>query len=494
MKANVKRRAGIKWKLFGFLALFVAVVIVILWVFQTVLLDDFYKAIKQRELQETADALTGAIGSDELETVVASYAVRNSICTIVYRVEQNRARVVASADIISGCIIHHIDMRERSQLYEAAVQAGGSYMEKLAPNTIGGGVSAHPDELPPADDSSVAGTIYVRIAESAEGDEYIIMLNAAHAPVAATVKTLRVQLIVVSAILLVVALLLAFIISRKISRPIARISGEAKQFAAGDYGMVYTGGGYREVDELADTLNFAAAEVAKSDRLQRELLANISHDLRTPLTMIRGYSEVMRDLPGENTPENIQVIIDEATRLSELVGDLLDLSRIRAGTRTPMPEHFDLTETVRAVMGRYTKLTERDGYTITFSAERSAYVTADRTMILQVVYNLINNAINYSGEAKRVSVTQYIEGSMVRIAVTDTGAGIPADQLPLIWDRYYKVDRVHRRAMVGTGLGLSIVKQILDAHQAYYGVESCLGQGSTFWFALPACDPEDGKL
>ena len=111
-------------------------------------------------------------------------------------------------------------------------------------------------------------------------------------------------------------------------------------------------------------------------------------------------------------------------------------------------------------------------------------------MILQVIYNLINNAINYCGEDRTVLVTQTRRESLVRISVTDHGEGIPPEQLNEIWDRYYKIDRVHRRAMVGTGLGLSIVKGVLDQHGSDYGVESTPGQGSTFWFELPVREPE----
>ena len=106
-------------------------------------------------------------------------------------------------------------------------------------------------------------------------------------------------------------------------------------------------------------------------------------------------------------------------------------------------------------------------------------------MILQVLYNLINNAVNYTGEDKLVNVTETVTDGVVRISITDTGEGISKEQLPLIWDRYYKVDKVHRRATVGTGLGLSIVKQILELHGAVYGVSSTMGKGSTFWFSLP---------
>ena len=470
--------------MFCCLAFFVAVVVTLIWVFQILLLDEFYEAIRRREMITTADALAEAIAAgssaEQLDEKLAYYAVHHDLCADIYRIDGTRARAVSRADVITGCVLHNITDRERTQLYEAAVQAGGSYLEAVSFDEFNrngpAGMSITSD--------AIAGTIYVRLAASADSTPYIIMLNAALVPVSATVDTLRVQLFALSAILLIVALLLALIISRVVTRPITRIGDAAKRFAAGQYDTDFIGGGYREVDDLAHTLNYASAEVSKSDRLQKELIANISHDLRTPLTMIRGYAEVMRDIPGESTPENIQVIVDEAAHLSELVNDLLDLSRIEAGTRAPQPEYFNLTQTVREVLGRYTKLIEKDGYTITFDAEGEVFVNADRTMLLQVVYNLINNAINYSGEARRIQVTQETRDGAVRIAVTDSGAGIAADQLPLIWDRYYKVDRVHRRAMIGTGLGLSIVKQILDAHGAAYGVESTPGEGSTFWFAL----------
>jgi signal transduction histidine kinase len=205
--------------------------------------------------------------------------------------------------------------------------------------------------------------------------------------------------------------------------------------------------------------------------------------------MIKGYGEVMRDLPGENTPENMQVIIDETARLSELVNDLLDLSRIQAGAYEPKRTTFDLSGAVREVMQRYDTLTKHKGYHLSFHADSEAWIFADRGMLLQVIYNLINNAINYTGEDKRVSVVQTVYDNRVRISITDTGKGIAPEEMPMIWDRYYKVDKVHRMAMIGTGLGLSIVKSILEQHQAAYGVNSRLEEGSTFWFEMPLIAP-----
>ena len=146
---------------------------------------------------------------------------------------------------------------------------------------------------------------------------------------------------------------------------------------------------------------------------------------------------------------------------------------------------YNLTESIQSVFERYNKLKEQDGYIIEFQYDKEVMVEADEFKIFQVLYNLVNNAINYTGVDKRVLVRQIIKGDVVRIEVTDTGEGIAEEDLSYVWDRYYKVDKTHKRAVMGTGLGLSIVKNILILHEAAYGVESKLGEGSTFWFELP---------
>ena len=172
---------------------------------------------------------------------------------------------------------------------------------------------------------------------------------------------------------------------------------------------------------------------------------------------------------------------------------MLDLSKLQSGARKPEIREFCLTETVRSTMFRYEKLTRQDGYNIEFFAESDVNVRADSGMILQVIYNLINNAINYTGADKNVKVVQSLRGDSVRISVTDTGEGIAEEDIPYIWDRYYKVDRVHKRARVGTGLGLSIVKGILELHNATYGVTTTIGKGTTFWFELKTSDSGEYK-
>jgi signal transduction histidine kinase len=312
-------------------------------------------------------------------------------------------------------------------------------------------------------------------------------------PMSALVNTVKTQVILTSVVLIIFAIVLVVVMSRIITAPIIRINESAKGLGRGKYDIEFKGDSYREISELSDTLNYVTVELSKNDKLQKELISNVSHDLRTPLTMIRGYSELMRDIPGEVTPENFQVIIDETTRLAELVNAMLDLSKIQSGVRVPDKQLFCLTEIIKSTLIRYEKLVTQESYRLDFTFDDEVFVCADRNMILQVVYNFMNNAINYTGEDKYVRVEQKVVDNKIRISITDTGEGISEDEIPLIWERYYKVDKVHKRATVGTGLGLSIVKEILEIHNATYGVSSTLGKGSTFWFELKTSDSQEYK-
>ncbi len=472
-RINSRYEMGVSWRLFGALLIFVAVMLIVIWVFQVALLNWFYEQSKMDELEATDKALTATLPNiAELNNTASFYAAEYDECIRVFIVESGEAReIVKDVCVSPTCFIHHVSDKTLSNYCHKAMTAEDRlYIEQLAHS------NSHPKH-------SNFGTVYVSLKESG-GNTYVIMLNSDHLPLNATVNTLQMQFSWIAFILLIAALIVALSISKSVCKPLKEMGKSAEMLAQGNYNAHFKGGNYRESQELADALNYAAYELSKTDALQKELVANISHDLRTPLTMIKGYGEVMRDIPDENTPENLQVIIDETERLNELVNDMLDLSKIRSGARKPELEEFNLTQTVNEVMSRYSKLTERDGYRITFDFDREIYVRADRTMILQVIYNLINNAINYTGDDKYVKVVQSHSEGVVRISVTDTGEGIDKEDMPLVWDRYYKVDKVHKRARIGTGLGLSIVKGVLESHNAHYGLNSKLGEGSTFWFEL----------
>jgi len=490
--ARRPRDMSIRWELFLYLALFIVFVLAVVWLFQVKLLDKFYESIKRRELIRAADTIEEHIGKSSLHTVAYQNAVDYGICVKVLHIEGMNAVELVTVDVSGNSVLSNITEKYVTELYNNAKEQGGEYIEKRTKGELAAAGLYYPRFffLPQRDhyadnDADIESTMLIRLVKGTDGGTYAIMLNVEMTPMGAVVSTMSMQYIWIAVALIVGSLFLALIISRNISRPIERMNSAAKQLALGNYDVNFSGEGFRETRELADTLNYAARELSKNDRLQKELIANISHDLRTPLTMITGYGELIRDLPGENTPENIQAIIDEADRLNQLVSDLLDLSRLQAGAGQLKISRFNLTDTVRDTMQRYEKLAQTTGYRINFWSDREVYVEADRNMILQVLYNLINNAINYSGEEKLVRVVQSVGEKVVRISVIDTGEGIPPEHLPHIWDRYYKVDKVHRRAAVGTGIGLSIVKNVLELHRARYRVNSTPGKGSTFWFELP---------
>ena len=421
------------------------------------------------------------IDSDKLSTVLKNVANDKQICITL---STQDGSVIYAIDVLPNCIIHELSSYHLARAYELTVQNGGTFVERTMFNERKSQFFLGETDDP----NQIESVIYTKIATTKSGENILILLNTSISPVVSTVQTLKVQLLWITVIMIVLAVIMALLLAKNLSSPIVKINKSAKVLAQGKYDVDFEASGYREIAELANTLNYAAKELSKVESLQRELIANISHDLRTPLTMITGYAEVMRDIPNENTPENVQIIIDEAKRLTTLVNDVLDISKLQSGTIPFNGEVLNLTENIREILTRYTKLTE---YQIIFEANEDIYVYGDALKLSQVVYNLINNALTYIGEDKTVTIKQILipsengKQSRVRIEVIDTGDGIEQSKLNDIWDRYYKVDKNHKRAAVGTGLGLNIVKTILDMHQgATYGVKSQVGHGSTFWFEL----------
>ena len=499
---NIKKKKyglGITGRLVLCFTCFVVFLLVIIWVFLILLLTAFYHVTKENELDSAAASIAAKIESESLYETAYDCAVKYHLCVRIFGTDgETFTDELCTVENSQICLIHHMPPDVLEMYYAKAVAAGGIYTEEIKPvsnsygdsdNIFSGDESEENIQTSKRKDSRNTVTqiqiFTARVIESG-GNTYILFLDTEYSPLLSTKTTLNLQFWRISVGVVFIAALLAIIFAQTVSRPLVRMAATADKMAAGDYTPDFPVEGYRETKMLAEALNYAATEISKSDSIKKELIANVSHDLRTPLTMIAGYAEVMRDIPGESTPENVQVIIDESNRLSSLVNDMLDLSKIEAGTKTAQKELFNLTETVEEVMGRYSALIMHDGYSVSFTHDGNASVYADRTMMLQVVYNLINNAINYTGEDKKVFVSQCIsdDGKRVRINVRDTGEGIAKENIPLIWDRYYKVDKLHRRACVGSGLGLSIVRNILQLHGASYGVESSEGNGSVFWFEM----------
>lgn len=483
-------KISIKGKIFSCLAVFSICILIVLWLLQTVFLDEFYQMIKENEVRSYSQTIADNINLEDLTELLNQVTESGDIC--VHLIGANGEQIQESGKF-RYCSLQEMDATARAILFRKVQEKGGTKMvyfnaagkENLpAPFAeLAAKEKKYPWQAKPL--FSVyqiqQSLSYFQIAEKLDGTQVMIGINARITPLSATVQTLRVQILCIGVLFFILAGFLAVWMSRFIAKPIEDINRSSKELARGNYEVSFNGRGYREITELSDTLNVTAQALGRVDRLRKDLVANVSHDLRTPLTMIIGYGEVMRDIPGENTPENIQIIVDEAQRLSLLVDDLLNLSQVEAGVRRMEKSRFNLTEEIRKTLSRYQKLVEQQGYTVAFEAEGDAWVYADQVKIGQVVYNLINNAISFTGEEKKVTVCQNITASQVRIDVIDYGVGIPPEEMDSIWDRYYSKKTPHRRAV----LGLSIVKEVLQLHNAAFGVDSKPEKGSDFWFILP---------
>ena len=479
MKA--KKKISLKWKIFTAFSGFLLILLALLWVCQTVFLNSFYKAVKVYETKKTANEVVKILSDEDAEIQIARLSNEYDLSVRVLDSSFNTVYSASGREMHS--FFNSIPDEQMSSFFQKADENGGTYSEYFEGFNLGFKSGAKDNAKMKAGPTSF---IITKIASVSDGEKYTVIINASITPVDSVITTLRVILIVVTVITVLAALVAALILSAGLTKPIKKISEKAKILATGDYEVEFESSSVKEIDELSDSLNFTKTELGKIDSLQKELVANISHDLRTPLTLISGYAEVMRDIPGEANDENLQVIIDESQRLTSLVSDVLDISKLSAGVQQMNFETLDLKECINSVIPRYNKLVEKDEYKIVFDCGsiEAAPINADRTRILQVIYNLINNAVSYTGEDKTVKIELLQNADSFTVHIIDSGEGIPEDKLPYIWDRYYKVDKNHRRAQMGSGLGLSIVKQILDAHGASYGVSSKLNEGSDFWFTI----------
>lgn len=447
------QKIPLKWKVYGFLLGFCALLLVILWLFQTVFLNDMYKLIRRSEMQKAIAYVEKNLETTDFTQLLNYIKVKD--------------------DILIGLNGDFNDEQKALQQQQSdALREFNKQLQK--PWKEGHGGFRTPEALTEERQYTLS-----------DGSVLNLTFYAMITPLNATVTTLRYQLYYITAILLLLAAALAFLISRHISKPIEQLNASAKQLARGDYTTQFGGKGFLEIAELSDTLTVAATELGKTEALRRELMANISHDMRTPLSLIYSHAEMMHDFPTEITPEQTQVIMDETRRLTSLVNDVLDISKLETGVQQLSLSQFDLTVLIGDTTARMAELVKKDGYTITFSHDVPCTVTADEVKVTQAFYNLLINAINYSVEDKTIAVQQLVSHDRVVIEVTDHGTGIAPENLPHIWDRYYKVDKKHKRAVTGTGLGLSIVKKVMDLQGGSYGVRSQEGAGSTFWFSLP---------
>lgn len=495
----MNRSFGVKTKLITTFIIFSVIVLAILWLLQVVCLDSIYRGIKIHTVRSYSDKIV-SVKDGAYDDFVLNAAESDQLCINIYDSELN---LISGEHSGGRCVVHTLDKHTIRLFFTAALSLDQKSFESYLPaedierllkrydffHTFGlERIISERNEIGVTSENDSDCMVIGKVFTNNKGELRFALISSVIIPVTATRNTIGLELSLITFILILLSFACAYFLSKTITKPIIQLNLASKRLSEGSFSSEGIRG-YREINELSDTLSDAAEEIRKVDRLRRELLANVSHDLRTPLTLITGYSEVMRDIPGENTPENLQIVIDETKRLSALVTDLLDLSKLEAGMDHLNREEIEIVGFMSDILNRYDKMISQNGYTVRLEKERDFfYVMADVKKLGQVIYNLINNALHYCGEDKLVVVRLSQRDKDLLIEVRDFGQGIPKDQLNDIWDRYYRVDANHVSQSVGTGLGLSIVKKVLQLHNADFGVESEEGKGSRFWFVLPLVD------
>ena len=435
------RNLRLSTKIWLFFMLFVCIVFLLMWLFQIIFLEWFYESMKIRDTAKVALHLVEYYEKDSFEDKANEIALQNEMC--IELLDKDGKEVYYDCMYNGKCLLHGVNSGTFFYLIDLQNSQSGIICRRVFNESL-------------QSEMLVYGCTIYRQDKTVAG---YLLLNSPLVPVESTVSILKRQTMIITILLVFFGFLLSFFTANHIATPIINITASAKRLAHGDYQTPFEGGGYAEVDDLAETLNYTAQELSKTDEMQRDLIANVSHDLRTPLTMMKAYAEMIRDLSGDNPvkrEQHLNIIIEETDRLSLLVNDMLDLSRLESGTQKLNYSTFDISQCMAEIAHRYEGVSEHMGYHIHFTPAPPCLVHCDESKIDRVIGNLINNAINYTSKE---------------------------DKIKLIFDKYYRSEN-HKREVVGTGLGLTIVKTILKMHGYDYGVNSKLGKGSTFWFVI----------
>lgn len=463
--------------------IFALFLLAILWGLSNFFLNAYYERARTQEVIQLAEGLTAEYkeNREEFDDYAIDIAENNDIYIKLdaghEQLEYDGTRSARDSELFAT----DIELIKRNLDYS-------------------GKKSADEVKMTPPSGSGNSRLVYASRMKDSEGPCTLYIIAPLH-PDEVTIRILRDMLLYISSVVLLMSLLLAYALSKRLSSPIANLTESATELSKGNYDVNFDGASFTETKKLARALNKASYEMERTDFYQREIIANVSHDLKTPLTMIRSYAEKIMDISGEDKKKreaDLNVIISETERLNRLVSDMLSISNLQSNNVEMHMETFDLVEAARDVYESFQVLADSEGFEIEFKPCKPAYVVGDRTRLMQVMTNFVSNAVKYSGDNKYVNIKLSKGNKKVSFHCIDKGIGIPSDEISHVWDKYYRTSANHERDIEGTGLGLAIVKGLLNLHNAKYGVDSEEGKGSDFWFELdtvrkPSERKKDGK-
>ena len=492
---NAKKRApsiSIRWQLMFFIGAMTLLTVGLIWGIITYALAPKYNATIRQNLTNKASAITAIFDQTDSEISSRDFGVLqldNDFWTALGQTFSDK-KINMDGYCVDFCDSTLRCLKAYESMFPCLLhESSGSFSGEFGYNLNTRQLITFRQEL--FEEGSlykivqIGSTRQMLVGQLSADGKYGIIVSTGMAQIATAAEVLRSILWPVALILLVLDLLFAMLFSRWFTRPVQQLSSGAKEIAAGNYDIQLPVVHHDEIGQLAEDFNHMAAEVKRSAQLEKDILANVSHDLRTPLTLIKGYAETVRDLTGtdaEKRTEQCNIIVDETDRLSALVNSVMELSKVQSGAEKPNLIDFDMGELCFEVAGRYDALCDQNHWHLELQADEAAPVRADPAMMERVLHNLLGNAFHHIGADGQVMLRVLPQADGCRVEIEDHGPGIPPEDLPYIFDRYYRARQDSGK--VGTGLGLSITKAILQQHGFAFGVNSAIGQGSTFWFVM----------
>lgn len=476
---------SLKFRSWSYFVLFALSILLLLEFFQIILIEPFYLNTLEKEIKtytkNVSDIYFRSAEDDDAvklkHSELYSLTMNNNACVIIFDKTKGTTSLAYDALGESGCAIYRDSTVNQKFIEDLDNSTSDEIMEQ-----------GQFIELS-SQDVMVYGKKF-----TVDENVYYIISNITLQSLNILSKTIQGQFVYISLLVMGLSLIISILFSNFISGPILQVKQEAKKLSYGNYDVHFDNFEINEIKELAETIEVAAHEIQKVEVVQKELVANVSHDLKTPLTMIKAYAEMIKDISGDNKikrNEHLDVIIAETDSLNNLVKDLLNLSKLQAGAISVNIQPFDLTGLINEVANHFRPLCLAENVDLVVECEPELVACGDNKRINEVLNNFLSNALKHYGDDKKIIIKAYLlNKDKIKVEIIDHGTGIAKEDLPNIWERYFKIDKSYQRSKTGTGLGLAINKAILEAHQADYGVYSQKDKGSTFYFELNNAEME----
>ena len=478
MKPDFK---GIRFSVFIYMFLLSFGIITLIILFQVVLIKPYYRNSKIQTINSFINDLeyniidNENINVDNIDKVTYS-TLNNNFCVLVFN--KNGKAIYNSDSLGEGCLL-----TQNININGEVVNPinNGLFMIDLFNDDVEYQLSITNDK------SNQEMILYGEVIKNKLAN-YYVFVNSPIEPFESVTNFIASQYLLLILLVGVISFSLALFLSNRLAKPIIKMNHSANKLAGGNYNTHFEGNSYSEINELAETLNDATYKLSKVDELRKDLIANVSHDIKTPLTMIKAYAEMIIDISGdvkEKREEHLNVIIKEVDYLDVLIKDMQELSKMQAGYIVINRMNVDLVSIVKDTILLFDALLDSRHIKVVLEGVDSCITYVDGIKIQQVIYNFLSNAIKHSNDNSNIIINIIQNEDITRLEVKDFGSGIPSEDLAYVWDRYYKIDKQFKRNIdKSTGLGLAIVKAILEAHNAKYGVKSKINSGSLFYFEL----------